>query len=1000
MKRTLLVLFTLLPFCLLQSQIVINEGSNKNYSTIADEDGEYEDWIELYNAGAAPVNLFNYSLSDDPLIPDKWVLPNLLLPPGGYTVIFCSGKDRYATTPFTTVLNTGSYSPTVGWNVHNFTTPFVWDGVSNIVVNVCSYSNTGYITNSVHRQTATAYASTLCSWEDGSDNACYDNVGNMVNQRPNMRLNGLTIGAGAITNSPYDYPAPYGNWYWGARHQMMIRGSELTAAGLTAGNINSLAFDIQSTDPVTYTYIEYSICTVGDNAMSNTYYPLAGFLNHTNFSLASNGEHVYLYDPSQVLQSSLDVDCGSTYDVSIGSFPNGWAIIKKFQPPTPNASNNGSIPYDSHSMAPILSANAGFFSVPFDLSIVDPNVPAAQIYYTIDGSEPDMSSTLYSGGIIPIYQTTVVRAKAYASGFLPSTTTSATYFFGVDHVTPIISVTTDNANLYGPTGMFDNYNEDWLKSAHVEYFDSTDAHNLLFTRRVGIIMDGGWGGSRSHPQHSFRIKLADGVLGEGPVIYPIIPDRPARTIYSDFYLRNGSNQWMVLPYKEASQVKMMMKGSNGYYAAWRPVSVYINGQYFGFYELREKYNTEMFQTLEGATPDSTEILSLSAFYGYILRAVVGDVQHFYDDYASFVAINPSDTAFWNTADDYFDMTYYNDYIIAETWMGNTDWPQNNIKIYRSDATNKRWRFCFIDPELALAPNQWTDCYFDAIDYIQNADPNNPFINIWLRGMQNGRFKNYFINRYADQMNTNYLESRLLQIEDEMFDQCIVEMANEYFRWGNPWDVPNQVTGFYNNHLTFRDELMCRTEQVRDDIQGNFGLPQQVDLTLDVFPAGAGKIHISTITPDDYPWNGVYFDGVPVKMEAIANPGYVFLHWGNNGLIADTMNIVYNDTMETSSTMFKAYFASTAGIEDEADQQFELYPSPTSDVLNVINKTSVYGADYSFDIMDVQGRIVMNGLLNYNSVQTVVQVSNLEPGIYFIRFKTSSNQAVSLKFVKV
>ncbi len=1001
MKKAFLVIFACIPFYFLQAQIVINEGSNKNYSTLADEDGEYPDWIELHNAGAAPVDVYNYSLTDDPLIPGKWILPHLIIPAGGYTVIFCSEKDRYATTAFTTVLNTGSFIPTTGWNLHNFTTPFNWDGISNIVINVCSYSNTGYITNSVHNQSYTNYHSTLFSYEDGSNNACYDQIGTVLAQRPNIRLNGLTIGTDSVMNSPYSYPAPYGNWYWGARHQMMIKQPELTAAGLSAGNINSLSFDIVSTDSVNYTYIEYSILAVNDYQMPSTYYPLQGYLNHTNFKLSSNGEQVYLFSPSQVLLSSLQVDCGSTYDLSIGSFPDGSALIKKFQPPTPNATNNGSIPYDDFSLAPIFSVNSSFHSVPFSVNIIDPNVPLAQIYYTTDGSEPDNSDILFNGTPIPIYQTTVLRAKAYAPGFLPSTCTSVSYFFNVDHITPIISLVTDDNNLYGPNGMFDNYNEDWLKAAHVDYFDSTDAHNLLFKRRVGIIMDGGWGGSRSQPQHSFRIKFADGVLGEGLVNYQVIPDRPDRTIFSDFYLRNGSNQYLQFPYKDACQVKILAKGSNNYYSAWRPVSVYINGAYFGLYELREKWNMEMFNTLENADPDSTEILSLSAFYNSTLRALVGDVQNFYDDYNSFLLINPADTGFWTQSDQYFDMQYYNDYIIAESWMGNTDWPHNNVKIYRSNATNHRWRFCLIDQELALEPNGWTDCYFDHINYIINQNPGHPYINIWMVGMQNGKFKNYFINRFADLMNTLYQPNRMLMIEQEMFDQTASEMANEFQRWGDPWNVPAQMMDFYDNHLEFRDELVCRTPQVRNHIQNNYGLPQQVDVTLDVYPANAGKIHISTITPEPYPWNGIYFDGLPVKIEAIADSGYQFSHWEPNGLIADTLNSVYNDTLTTSTILFKAYFELIpgAGIENELELDFQLYPSPTNNILHVVNTHFSTEKPYSFEIVDIQGRITMNGILSNHSAQTILQVARLEAGIYFIRLKTSSHQMVSLKFVK-
>ena len=63
------------------------------------------------------------------------------------------------------------------------------------------------------------------------------------------------------------------------------------------------------------------------------------------------------------------------------------------------------------------------------------------------------------------------------------------------------------------------------------------------------------------------------------------------------------------------------------------------------------------------------------------------------------------------------------------------------------------------------------------------------------------------------------------------------------------------------------------------INTDFGLSGQVTLTLNTSPAGAGRIEISTITPTSYPWSGVYFNGNPVTITAIPNPGYTFDHFG-------------------------------------------------------------------------------------------------------------------------
>ncbi|MBK8343672.1 MAG: CotH kinase family protein [Bacteroidetes bacterium] len=152
---------------------------------------------------------------------------------------------------------------------------------------------------------------------------------------------------------------------------------------------------------------------------------------------------------------------------------------------------------------------------------------------------------------------------------------------------------------------------------------------------------------------------------------------------------------------------------------WSRFSVYINGAYFGLYELREKFNTEYFDEREDIDKDSIEILSMSYFYNLILRALEGNVDNFYNDYAAFDALDPNDENYMIDADKYFDLSHYTDYIIAESWMGNTDWPGNNIKIYRSNKTNYRWRFALIDLELSLNPNGWTTCFYNHIRYMED-----------------------------------------------------------------------------------------------------------------------------------------------------------------------------------------------------------------------------------------------------------------------------------------
>lgn len=997
MKIDFWILFLFIIVNKVISQVVINEGSNKNYTQLVDENNDKPDWIELYNTSNSSYNLANHFLTDNLGETQKWPLPAIVLEPGAYKIIHCSGKNRYESNAFNFALSQQNYTPIDGWNTHTFNPVFVWDGISNIILNICSYNNTQYTLNSIFNQSSTSFPSTLGAFIDGSPAACNSNIGQLYNQRPNVKINGFTIGTDQIQNANTDYPAPYGNYYWGARHQILFRGSELTGAGLTAGTFNNLSFDVVTSANEFYNYIDFSFLVTDLTELTNEFLPETGTKLHTNFKIDTQGENVYLINSDNQVISSLLVKSPTT-DVSVGHFPNGSAEIK-WMNGTPNQSNNGTVIFSDSLKSPIFSKYSSVNTNEFQLEIQNPNTISSKIVYTLDGSSPIYNSAIYTQSI-PISENQVVNARIFPinqSEYIPSKNTVATFLFNVDHTTPILLLTTDTSDLYGQNGIFDNPNSDDVKQAFVSYLNEDENHTLLFNRKSAIRMDGGAGGSRGNPQRSFRLSFNHGALGDRPVYQQLIPNRPNRNKFSDLYLRNGSNQWLELPYKDASQVFMMSQGTDNYYSGYRPVSVYINGEYFGLYELREKFNPEYFEIYnDSPQKDSIEILSMSYFYGSVLRAIEGDVENFLDSYDDFLNLSPTSLNYMENADQYFDLKHYTDYIIAESWMGNVDWPQNNIKIYRSDKTNYRWRFALIDLELSLQPNGWTSCTDNHLNYMINHSNSNEYINIWLRSIQNPTYKNYFINRFADLLNTNYQTENLLAIEQSFFEGMNPEMPKQFERWGNPNEIEAQMLTFKNNHLTFRSQLACRNLVIQNQIISEFALEKKIAISLNIAPENNGEIKLNTIQPTIYPWNGFYFDGAPIKMTANAKPGFQFSHWEPNLFISDTLNPVFEGNISTTNTSFKAIFKE---IPDGPNINFILFPNPTSGELQIQHDNETIAKECSFEIFDLSGRNLFIGNFTNDSLNTSVNFNAFRSSMYFVRILKNKELIETIRFVK-
>lgn len=907
---SLLLAFTSL---FLSAQIVINEASNRNY-TQSSEDGEnYYDWFEMYNTSAVPVNIGNWGITDDKNIPVKWKFPNYSLDSGQFQIVYASGLDiKYVSILNhweSAVLPTDTFryvEPTAelpGWNGIGFDDSSWGKGAAgfgfgdnddNTILNTSSVAV--YIRRdfNITDKNVITRAILHIDYDDGF--IAYLNGVEIA--RMNIGGTPAWNGTASTTHEAVMYQG--GNPEKFELDTSLIRSILLNGQNVLAIEVHNV--QASSTDLSLIPFLSFGILSA-----ESLFQPVPGWFSettgirlHTNFKLDSQGENLYLSTPDSTIVDSLIIP-RIPLNCSFGRVTDGAVNCGIFENATPGSSNNTSQAYTKgYEPAPKFDIAAGFYNSTVKVTISDTSA-TGQIRFTTDGSEPTVTSNLYKGTPVSIVSTKTLKAKCFSTtDKLSSSTETATYFINVNHTIPVISITTNNENLYGSSGIFDNIDASWNKPCYIEYFDGDN--KLAFKQEAGIQIDGGAGGSRTQPQHSVRIEPGNGTFGAGNVNYKLIPDRPNREKYSSFYLRNGSNQYNTLQYKDGIQVKSVAKNTYAYYSAYTPIVAYINGNYFGVYELREKLNADFFTENYLMNNDSLDILTLSYYKGQVLEALEGSTDPFWKDFNKFRSLSPSANDYQSRVDSFLDLNNYTDYIIAQSWIGNTDWPFNNIRIIRNKSTNFRWQFAVLDVEWSMLPNGWNSATDDHIGYMLSQSSDLPYIGFWLGLIQNKAYKISFINRFADLMNTNYLFSVIGPMEQEIYDYIYPEMGREFSRWGN-----SDMISFRNNHNTLRDQFSIRSGYVRQHIQSRFGCSGQVEVTLDVKPEGAGQIKISTITPTDYPWNGIYFDGIPVKITAVPNPGYKFANWDDNSLISnpDTNSAIV--TMSSSAENFTANF---------------------------------------------------------------------------------------------
>lgn len=942
MNNTFLVTSLLVFLFLISTQsaaqsVFINELVSSN-SAYFDEYGSTPDWFELRNMSNDEIDLTNWTVTDDLNIPDRWVFPNLSLTGNSYLKIWASGKDRPRIgTPRTLIQIEDQFKyivPTAttsnNWRNNSFDDSDWLSGSAgfgygdsddeNIVPNG---TRSIFVRKSFSIVDPATVESLILDIDYDDGFVAY--------------LNGIEIARANITG---DFPA-HDAFSVTDREAQIYQGGlperfQVTAVNdlLQAGE-NVLSIQVHNASAFSSDLSLLPWLTVVFNTSSSQGAPPPAWMNissyclHTNFKISATGETLYLFDNQANFIDSLSSGVLPA-DVARGRLLNQPSEIRLFTTTTPAAANPNSGLLGALTSDIIFSTPGG--AIPNGIMLSLSGVPfPAEIRYTLDATPPTASSALYASPI-SIDNNTVVRAAIFRENYLPSPVQTETYLFDIEHDLPIVSLVTAPDNLFDDeTGIYvlgDDYNEgfpyfganfweDWERPIHFSFYEPDETFGIAFN--AGVKIFGGW--SRAQEQRSLSI-FARGQYGTSEIDYPLFP----HLSYNNFQavvLRNAGNDWLRSNFRDIVQTGLL-KGADIETQAYRPCATYINGEYWGMYNLREKVNEHYLGSRHQLPPDELDILEANA-------AVIHGSNEDYLALLQFAEDNDlsNDSDFAQVAAA-VDINNYILYQLSQIYFDNTDWPGNNIKYWRP--VEGKWRWILFDTDFGFGTWNYFSYLNNTLEHALANDgpnwPNPPWSTMLFRQMMdNTAFQHQFINRFADEMNTRFLPLGVNEHIDTLQAVIANEMPQHFQRWGGDLSTwQNQV----NTMKNFADN---RQPVVKQHILERFGLPTYHQLQLVNQTPMQGWVQLNSLRIEESNWAGDYFENVPISLTAVPRPGFTFSHWtGAVSSTATQITVNVNSPMQIEAVFMASNFSEivineinyNSGEENPAGDWIELY----------------------------------------------------------------------------
>ncbi len=786
--------------------VFINEFMASNASTIVGPDGSYCDWIELYNTTEKTIDLSGYGISDSVSQPLKYTLPQgTSIEPYGVLLIFCTGRETpEGATQIEAPFGLAAYQEAVV-----FSTPqgrildsYEYSRAESDISFARTPDGTGEFGKNA--QPSPGYVNTNAGLQAFMATLSYGKGDIIISEALNANYSTL------------QQPGP--EYYdWVEIHNNTAAPIPLAGYALSnnAKNPAKWVFPDITLEAGEYLAVLASGRNVTDAQKKNNL--------ETNFGLSGDGEVVLLFSPQGEILDKLQVPRAHA-DVSYGR-SNGALLF--YQTPTPNEANgSGAAAYVD---TPKIDLAPGCYegTQTVNVSVME----GATATYTVDGTEPTQSSTPVTGAIT-VSKTTPLRVRAFSGGLYDSDVATASYIIYTGestvqnhrHDLPVISLVTAPDNLFDPvTGIYvvgtkvagqapdedenayvlaggmnqsyavdSNFWRDWERPVHFDLIGESGASEYSADCMIRIF--GAF--SRNKEQKGLTLIARPG-YGNTMLNHAFFDDRPY-TSYKSVILRASAQDATFSRIRDIVITSLLGENTLGlepesqiYVQAYRQMVVYINGQYWGVYNMREKITKYFLSQHYGvADPDSIDILMGNGNEKCIIAGAPGA----YKEYLAMVEW--ADTHDMTQASNYeyirslMDVDNFAAYCAAEVVVGNTD--TGNIKYWRTKELDNRWRWLFYDfcwgmnrndDNSDTATSGYRRDFFSRYFHEQGHGAGKATSTELSRALlKNADFRALFLSKVAIMLNEVYTPEKIIARVDECQAAISEEMKFDVDLW--------------------------------------------------------------------------------------------------------------------------------------------------------------------------------------------------------------------------